>query len=105
MHNLSNENDGKVFIKVFLNELMRTYSGVWGVSPSDVHVGDVFDWIEQFSVALSSRADQHQVIIKIVNAPPGDVYDLLASSRSSEEVTKHMLRRYTASEGQLEELA
>jgi hypothetical protein len=105
MHNLSKENDGKVFIKVFLNELMRTYSGVWGVSPSDVHVGDVFDWIEQFSVALSSRADQQQVINNIVSAPPGDLYDLLASSRSSEEVTKHLLTRYTASEGQLEELA
>jgi hypothetical protein len=95
MHNLSNENDGKVFIKVFLNELMRTYSGVWGVSPSDVHVGDVFDWIEQFSVALSSRADQQQIINNIVNAPPGDLYDLLASSRSSEEVTKNILTRYT----------
>lgn len=102
MRNLAAETDGKVFIKVYLNELMRTYSGVWGVSPSDVHVGDVFYWIEQFSATMSSENGPRQGIINILNAPPGEVYDLLASSQSAEEVTERLSQRFVVSVDQIE---
>ena len=68
MTELLAETDGAVFTKVYLNELMRTYSGVGGVSPTDVHDGDVFAWIEQFSAALASHVDQQRVITNLLNA-------------------------------------
>ena len=97
------ETDGAVFTKVFLNELIRTYSGVGGVI--DVHHGDAFGWIQQFSATLSSHQDQQMVIANLLKATPGDVYELLASSHSSEEVTERMVRRYATSGDQVRELA
>ena len=82
--------DHGVFIKAYLTELTRTYSGVGGISTHDVHDADVFEWIDKFSVKLSSSDSSPQVIQKLIEATPGEVYDILASSRSSEEVTQRM---------------
>ena len=96
------ETDEAVFTKVFLNELVRTYSGVGGVS--HVHDGDVFEWIQQLSVALSSHKDQQRVITNLLHATPGEVYELLASSVSSGEVIERIVRQYAPSGDQLQEL-
>ena len=101
MMELLAETDGAVFTKVYLNELMRTYSGVGGVSPTDVHDGDVFAWIEQFSATLASHVDQQRVITNLLNATPGEVYEVLASSQSSAEITESIVRRYATSGDQL----
>lgn len=101
MMELLAETDGAVFTKVYLNELMRTYSGVGGVSPTDVHDGDVFAWIEQFSATLASHVDQQRVITNLLNTTPGEVYEVLASSQSSAEITERIVRRYATSGDQL----
>jgi MoaA/NifB/PqqE/SkfB family radical SAM enzyme len=103
MMQLLAETDGAVFTKVFLNELIRTYSGVGGVT--DVHGGDVFEWIQQFSAALSSHEDQQRVITNLLHATPGEVYEILASSHSSDQVTERMVQRYAASGDRLQEPA
>lgn len=90
------ETEGAVFTRVFLNELMRTYSGVAGVSPTDVHGGDVFAWIAEFSADLASHKDQQQVITSLLNATPSEVYHLLASSQSSKEITERVVQRYVS---------
>jgi MoaA/NifB/PqqE/SkfB family radical SAM enzyme len=95
MMQLLAETDRAVFTKVFLNELVRTYSGVGGVS--DVHHGDVFAWIEQFSASLASHEHQIAVITNLLNATPGDVYEVLAASRSAGDVTELLLRRFAPS--------
>ncbi len=96
MQALLEQTDGAVFTRVFLNELMRTYSGVAGVSPSDVHSGDIFAWIEQFSAKLASHESQRQVIDNLLQATPGDVYETLAPSRSAADVTERVLQRYAS---------
>tara|TARA_R110002072_G_scaffold43340_8_gene121765 strand:+ start:358 stop:2037 length:1680 start_codon:yes stop_codon:yes gene_type:complete len=102
MMQLLAETDVAVFTKVFLNELVRTYSGVGGVS--HVHDGNVFEWIQQLSVALSSHKDQQLVITNLLHATPGEVYELLASSQSSGEVTERIVRQYAPSGDQMQEL-
>lgn len=91
---LMGETDGAVFTRVYLNELMRTYSGVGGVSPTAVHDGEVFAWIEQFSATLASHADQRRVITNLLHATPAEVYDVLASSQSAEEIMERTVARY-----------
>lgn len=97
MKDLLAETDGAVFTRVYLNELTRTYSGVGGVSPTDVHDGDVFAWIEQFSAELASHEVQQQVIDNLLNATPSEVYEVLASSQSSAQIKDRMLERYASS--------
>jgi len=72
------------FLKTYLNELVRTYSGVWGVI--QVHDAAVFERIAELAAKIAERDDRHQVITDALNAPPRDVYDLL-SSRSVDELT------------------
>ena len=94
MNELLARTDGAVFTRVFLNELMRTYSGVAGVSPVDVHDGDIFAWIEQFSAELANHSGQESVINNLLQATPGDVYETLAPSRSASDVTERVLERF-----------
>ena len=94
MKDLLLRTDGAVFTRVYLNELMRTYSGVAGVSPTDVHVSDVFAWIDQFSANLASHENQQLVIDNLFNATPGEVYKTLAPARSGAEITERVLERY-----------
>lgn len=96
MKELLASTDPAVFTRVFLNELMRTYSGVAGVSPTEVHDGDIFARIAQFSADLAADKHQDQVISNLLDATPGEIYGLLASSRSAGEITERMLQRYAA---------
>ncbi len=101
MMDLLAETDPAVFTKVFLNELTRTYSGVGGVN--EVHDGDVFEWIQQFSAALSSHEDPQRVITNLLSATPGEIYGLLAASSSSGEVTEQLMGRYAESGERIEQ--
>lgn len=74
---LMNETDEKTFVTVFLSELVRVYSSVWGVR--QVHATSIFETIGEFSTALLARSDRLRVIDQLLDSPPRDVYDLLAS--------------------------
>tara|TARA_R110002049_G_scaffold217424_3_gene388828 strand:+ start:2286 stop:3959 length:1674 start_codon:yes stop_codon:yes gene_type:complete len=103
MMQLLSETDGAVFTRVFLNELARTYSGVGGVT--HVHDGDIFAWIEEFSASLASHPHQREVITSLLHATPGDVYELLASSKSAADVKELLVGRFAPSGDQLHQPA
>jgi len=68
--------DERTFVEVFLSELMRTYSGVWGVSR--VHDRAAFERIERFAAAVAAHPDRQRIIADVLDAPPGEVYEVLA---------------------------
>ena len=78
--------DDKRFVKGFLNEVIRTYSGVWGVTDVEVHETTIFESIEEFSSGLATHPDRHRIITELLAAPPGELYEML-STQSVEEVT------------------
>jgi MoaA/NifB/PqqE/SkfB family radical SAM enzyme len=81
----------KTFISVYLNELIRTYSGVWGV-PSGSHDETVFDKVVHAANALSARSDSEKVIGELVEAPLAGVYQAFAS-RSAEDILDFIERK------------
>jgi MoaA/NifB/PqqE/SkfB family radical SAM enzyme len=82
MQELLPETDEKLFVKVFLNELVRTYSGVGGVLRP--HGLDVFDKVEEFATDVALQANRHQVIRELLEARPAEVYDALLSYSAAE---------------------
>jgi MoaA/NifB/PqqE/SkfB family radical SAM enzyme len=77
------ETDDRLLVKVFLNELLRTYSGVWGViKPHDL---DAFENVERFATAFAGLPDRNGVLEELLDVPPGELYDALLS-RSPEEL-------------------
>ena len=79
------QTDEKMFVKVFLNELIRTYSGVWGVIQP--HGPEIFEKVEQFATTLAARPDKRAIITDLLNAPPAELYDVLVS-RSPEQLAE-----------------
>jgi molybdenum cofactor biosynthesis enzyme MoaA len=83
MRELCESTDAKTFVSVYLSELVRTYSGVWGVR--EVHSVEVFDSIETLATAVAGRSDADRVIEALLSAAPRDLYELL-SSQSADAV-------------------
>lgn len=75
---LLDDTEASSFLKEYLNELVRTYSGVWGVT--EVHDEKVFERIERFASSLSAHPERGQIIDGVLSAVPGQVYAVLASS-------------------------
>ena len=72
----------KRFVKSFLNEVVRTYSGIWGVmKPHDV---EIFEHIEGFSTELAGHDDARAVIAGLVQAPPRELYDAMLTESGAE---------------------
>jgi hypothetical protein len=101
MEGLLSHSDPKLFVKVFLNELIRTYSGVWGVvRPHDT---EIFGRVETFAAALAATPRSTDTIRELLGTPPGDVYnallshsqqelmDLFAGKRETVQIVTHVL--------------
>lgn len=87
---LLDDTDPGTFTKEFLNELVRTYSGVWGVTR--VHDEKVFERIDRFAATLAAHPDRLQVIEGLLNAVPGQIYDLLAAPAPAEDLTAKLMK-------------
>ena len=68
--------DERTFLGVFLSELMRTYSGVWGAPR--VHGRDAFDRIERFAAAAAARPDRREIAASLLDASVAELYQVLA---------------------------
>ncbi len=84
MKELLTTTDEEMFVKTYFNELIRTYSGVWGVM--QVHDEGVFDRVKKLSATVAAHPDSHRVITDLLSTPPGELYDALASG-AVEDVT------------------
>ncbi len=80
----------KNFITVFLNELIRTYSGVWGVV--EVHEDDVFVKVGTIASSLVAGSKSESVIEQLLDAPMGGMYQTL-STRPAEEAVRLILNQ------------
>ncbi len=74
---LRGESDEKAFVRVFLSELVRTYAGVWGVRK--VHDTGIFATIDELSAGVAAGADPGRIIHELLDAPPRELYELLAA--------------------------
>ncbi|HET6923114.1 MAG TPA: radical SAM protein [Anaeromyxobacteraceae bacterium] len=68
--------DERTFVAGFLFELMRTYSGVWGVSR--VHDRAAFDRIDRFATAVAAHPDRSRIVADVLDASPAELYQALA---------------------------
>ena len=84
MHALVGEADDKDLVEVFLSELIRTYSGVWGVRR--VHDVSIFETVEKFATLVATRPDRHAIIAEVFDAPLRDVYETFSSSSSEDAI-------------------
>lgn len=75
--------DDETSIRTFLNELLRTYSGVWGVTL--VHGPDAYHQVAELAAAVAAHPDRRHIVDALLTARPGEVYDAL-SSRSLDEL-------------------
>ncbi len=66
-----------------MNELLRTYSGVWGVT--QVHGPDAYHQVAELAAAVAAHPDRRHIVDALLTARPGEVYDAL-SSRSLDEL-------------------
>jgi MoaA/NifB/PqqE/SkfB family radical SAM enzyme len=82
LNDLLPRTDEETFIKTFLNELIRTYSGVGGVL--QVHGLDIFDKVAGFSATVAAHPDRRRLIADLVTARPGEVYDMLRTQSLEE---------------------
>jgi hypothetical protein len=89
MQELVGRADDKTLVEVFLSELIRTYSGVWGVRR--VHDVGIFETVEKFAIQVSTRPDRHEIIGEVLDAPPREVYEIF-STRSGEEAVGFFAR-------------
>jgi MoaA/NifB/PqqE/SkfB family radical SAM enzyme len=89
------DTDRKTFVSVYLNELIRTYSAVWG-APAGSHDETVFDKVGIVSDALTGRKDGTKITSALLRAPLAGVYQVLAS-RSADEVLDCIIRSDWAS--------
>ena len=83
LNGLMAQTDDETFIRTYLNELIRTYSGVWGVTR--VHGPDTFGHVARLAATVAAHPDRRQLIEALLTARPGEIYDAL-SSRSQDEL-------------------
>ena len=89
MQELVGRADDKTLVEVFLSELIRTYSGVWGVRR--VHDVGIFETVEKFAIQVAARPDRHEIIGEVLDALPREVYEIF-SSRSCEDAVGFFAR-------------
>lgn len=81
---LASKSDDREFVDVFLAELVRTYSGVWGVRK--VHDRSIFETIREVAAAVAGRPDRQAVVQAMLAAAPGDLYRWLSDLPGDEVV-------------------
>lgn len=74
--------DPQRFVGIFLSELIRTYSSVWGVRK--VHEATIFETVGHFSAAVAQRPDSGRIIHELLASPPRELYELLGSGSARE---------------------
>ena len=84
MQELVGKADEQALVEVFLSELIRTYSGVWGVRR--VHDVGIFEIVEKFATLVAARPDRYEIIAEIFDAPPREVYDIFSSGSSDDAI-------------------
>lgn len=82
LDDLQDATETKVFVRVFLAELIRTYSGVWGVRK--VHDVSIFETVDAFSDAVAARTDPGPLVRNVLDTPPRALYELLMSGSAEE---------------------
>lgn len=80
--------------RIFLNDLMRTYSGVWGVH--EVHDEQTFTRIGEFCTWLGDVPDARRVVAEIVDTPPSELYRLFGLTPSLEDAKARFKREAPA---------
>ena len=55
-----------MFVKGYLNEVIRTYSGLWGLRDVEVHDISIFEKIDQFSGGLAAHPDREGIITELL---------------------------------------
>jgi MoaA/NifB/PqqE/SkfB family radical SAM enzyme len=83
LNRMRTRTDDATFLRTFLNELLRTYSGVWGVTR--VHGADAFSHVGEFATSVAAHPDRHPIIEALLAARPGEIYEALRS-RSLDEL-------------------
>jgi molybdenum cofactor biosynthesis enzyme MoaA len=76
-------------VSVLLSEVMRTYSGVWGVV--DIHNEEVFDKIAVASRTVAASPHRSEAIDTLLTTAPAVIYEALRT-QSADQMTNTILR-------------
>lgn len=71
------------FTRIFLFELVRTFSGVWGVY--EVHDSGTFDRIGEFASWVGEQPAASSLVLELCATPPKELYRLFGLSTSLAE--------------------
>jgi MoaA/NifB/PqqE/SkfB family radical SAM enzyme len=84
LKSLQETTESEVLLATYLKELVRTYSGVWGVL--EVHDAAVYERIDAIAAQIGPLADTRGIVAGVLDRPPGQVYRDL-STRSADELS------------------